>query len=233
MDDPRCCEALGIFLKLIMNTKLIIFDFDGTLGDTRHNIVMTMQQTISEMGLPARSEGECAATIGLPLKGCFQQLFPEMDDSMMEKSAATYRRLFDENKKLFKPALFPNVSETLSSLHNRGIVMAIASLRSSRSLHEFVDDMSLTEYISYIVGADDVSRPKPDAEPVIKILEALHFSPEETIVVGDMPVDILMGRNAGTYTCGVTYGNASREELQHANAHHIIDNFPLLIDILL
>ena len=230
MDDPRCCEALGIFLKLIMNTKLIIFDFDGTLGDTRHNIVMTMQQTISEMGLPARSERECAATIGLPLKGCFHQLFPEMDDSMMEKSATTYRRLFDENKKLFKPGLFPNVSETLSSLHNRGIVMAIASSRSSRSLHEFVDDMSLTEYISFIVGADDVTHPKPNAEPVLKILSALDISAAETIVVGDMPVDILMGANAGTLTCGVTYGNATREQLEEAGANYIINDMAQLLE---
>lgn len=230
MDDPRCCEALGIFLKLIMNTKLIIFDFDGTLGDTRRNIVMTMQQTISEMGLPARSEGECAATIGLPLKGCFHQLFPEMDDSMMEKSAATYRRLFDENKKLFKPALFPNVSETLSSLYNRGIVMAIASSRSSRSLREFVDDMLLTEYISYIVGADDVTLPKPNAEPVLKILSALDISATETLVVGDMPVDILMGANAGTITCGVTYGNATREQLEEAGANYIINDMAQLLE---
>jgi phosphoglycolate phosphatase len=213
-----------------MNTKLIIFDFDGTLGDTRRNIVMTMQQTISEMGLPARSERECAATIGLPLKGCFHQLFPEMDDSMMEKSAATYRRLFDENKKLFKPALFPNVSETLSSLHNRGIVMAIASSRSSRSLHEFVDDMSLTEYISYIVGADDVTLPKPNAEPVLKILSALDISAAETIVVGDMPVDILMGANAGTLSCGVTYGNATREQLEEVGANYIINDMAQLLE---
>ena len=232
MNGPRCCEALGIFLKLIMNTKLIIFDFAGTLGDTRRNIVMTMQKTISEMRLPARSEGECAATIGLPLKGCFHQLFPEMDDSMMEKSAATYRRLFEENRVKFPPELFPGVMTTLQQLHSQGYVMAIASSRSSRSLHQLVDDLNLRSYISCIVGADDVSRPKPDAEPVIKILEALHFSLEETLVVGDMPVDILMGLNAGTYTCGVTYGNASREELQQADAHYIIDNFPLLIDIL-
>ena len=213
-----------------MNTKLIIFDFDGTLGDTRRNIVMTMQQTISEMRLPARSEGECAATIGLPLKGCFHQLFPEMDDSMMEKSATTYRRLFDENKKLFKPALFPNVSETLSSLHNRSIVMAIASSRSSRSLHEFVDDMSLTQYISYIVGADDVTQPKPNAEPVSKILSTLDISAAETIVVGDMPVDILMGANAGTLTCGVTYGNATREQLEEAGANYIINDMAQLLE---
>jgi phosphoglycolate phosphatase len=49
-----------------MNKGLIIFDIDGTLGDTRRNIVTTMQMTIAELHLPNRSEEECAATIGLP-----------------------------------------------------------------------------------------------------------------------------------------------------------------------
>ena len=47
--------------------KLIIFDFDGTLGDTRRNIIMTMQMTIKELNLPNRNEAECASTIGVPL----------------------------------------------------------------------------------------------------------------------------------------------------------------------
>ena len=59
-----------------MSIKLIIFDFDGTLGDTRRNIVTTMQMTIKELGLQSRTEAECAATIGLPLAGCFRTLFP-------------------------------------------------------------------------------------------------------------------------------------------------------------
>ena len=95
-----------------MSIKLIIFDFDGTLGDTRRNIVMTMQMTIKEMQLP---------------------------------------------------------------------------------------------------------------EPVLKTLAAIQFEAYETLVVGDMAVDIQMGFNAGTKTCGVTWGNGSREELTEAGADYIID----------
>ena len=57
--------------------KLIIFDFDGTLGDTRRNIVTTMQMTIAELGLPGRTDDECASKIGLPLDGCFEQMKPK------------------------------------------------------------------------------------------------------------------------------------------------------------
>ena len=79
----------------MIKTKLIIFDFDGTLGDTRRTIVTTMQMTIAEMhGLPMPSEEECAATIGLPLAGCFEKLFPDLPADVVQLCAETYRRIF-------------------------------------------------------------------------------------------------------------------------------------------
>lgn len=56
--------------------QLIIFDFDGTLGDTRRNIVTTMQMTIAELGLAGRTDDECASKIGLPLDGCLSHYTP-------------------------------------------------------------------------------------------------------------------------------------------------------------
>ena len=75
------------------------------------------------------------------------------------------------------------------------------------------------------MGADDVEKAKPDAEPVLKTLRRFGLQPAEALVVGDTKFDILMGRNAGAMTCGVTYGNGNREELQAARADYIIDHF--------
>jgi len=89
--------------------------------------------------------------------------------------------------------------------------------------------MHIAEYISYVVGADDVKHAKPEPEPVLITLKAMGATADETLVVGDMPVDIMMGRKAGARTCGVTYGNASREQLEAAGADIIIDDFHALI----
>ena len=62
-------------------------------------------------------------------------------------------------------------------------------------------------------------------------LRQLGFLPSQTLVVGDMPFDILMGRGAGTKTCGVTYGNASREELTDSGADYLIDDIAALLDL--
>ena len=215
----------------MLSKGLIIFDFDGTLGDTRRNIVTTMQMTIEELHLPNRSEKECAATIGLPLAECFKTLFPDIQEELIPRCAETYRRFFNENLKTIQPEAFPGVVETLSVLHQIGFTLTIASSRSRNSLTELTRNMGISDYISYILGADDVKEAKPKPEPVLKTLVDMHFDAEETLVVGDMAVDIQMGANAGTKTCGVTWGNGSREELDAAGATFIIDRIEDLIEI--
>ena len=204
--------------------KLIILDFDGTLADTRGLIVKTMQQTIASLGLDSRTDDECASMIGLPLKQAFTDLIP-MTDAMGDQCVDTYRRIFSENNAVYTIPAFPNVLETLRLLSQKGYTLTIASSRIRRSLMEFVVGMDLEEVISYILGADDVSQAKPNPEPVLKTLEKFGCSPNEALVVGDTWYDIEMGRRAGVRTCGVTYGNGSREELINAGADFLMDDF--------
>ena len=214
-----------------MSKGLIIFDFDGTLGDTKRNIVTTMQMTIAELHLPNRSEEECAATIGLPLAGCFRTLFPDIQEELIHRCAETYRRFFNENLKTIQPEAFPGIVETLSILHQKGFVLTIASSRSHNSLTELTQNMGIANYISYILGADDVKEAKPKPEPVLKTLKAMNFEPSQALVVGDMAVDIQMGANAGAKTCGVTWGNGTKDELENAGATFIIDRMEEILKI--
>lgn len=215
-----------------MNKGLIIFDFDGTLGDTRRNIVKTMQMTIDELHLPNRAEEECASTIGLPLTVCFETLFPHLQKEEVQRCADTYRRIFAENLQSITPQPFPGVIQTLTTLKQQGYVLTIASSRSHASLVELTHNMGIADCISYLIGADNVKEAKPKPEPVLQTLDAMHFLASDTLVVGDMAVDILMGANAGAKTCGVTWGNGSREELEQAGADYIIDRMEELLNII-
>ena len=143
--------------------------------------------------------------------------------------ARTYRRLFHEFNSEDAVKLYPNVVETLKTLHTKGIILTIASSRSHASLAEYVESRGLSSLISYILGADDVNKGKPDPEPVNRTLQRFGIHPYEAIVVGDTSFDIQMGRNAGTRTCGVTYGNGSMESL--SDADWLIDDFGKLLDI--
>lgn len=209
-------------------TKIIILDFDGTLGDTAAVIIKTMHATIEELGLPSRTDEECAAMIGLRLVEIPPVLFPDCNVDG-ELYAQTYRRLFHIYNVDGAVELYPNVPETLAELKKRGLVLTIASSRSNASLMEYVKSLNMTSIISYILGADDVKDGKPHPEAVNRTLEHFGFQPDEAIVVGDTVFDIQMGANAGTRTCGVTYGNGSRESL--ADATWIIDDFGQLLKI--
>ena len=211
--------------------RLIIFDFDGTLGDTRGNIILTMTQTLAQLGYPAQDEETMAATIGVPLEKGFEQMLPGIGPDEVALCAKTYRDIFQKNRKQMIPELFPHVKETLAALQEAGYVLTVASSRSYGSLKEFLSEMGIEPYISYVLGANSVTHAKPHPEPVLKTMEDLGYKAEETIVVGDMPVDIQMGKGAGAHTCAVTYGNASREDLAAAGAETIIDDFSNLLDI--
>lgn len=209
---------------MITHLSSVILDFDGTIGDTRGLIVRTMQQTIAELGLPARTDDECAAMIGLPLKQTFTDLIP-MDDAMGDLCEATYRRIFAVNNTPGAVPMFPGVAETIRRLHSAGLLVTIASSRFRASLADFVDRMGLSPYITYMLGAGDVEHAKPAPDMVLKTLADHRLRPEDAIVVGDTVFDIRMAHAARVAAVGVTYGNGQRADLEAEHAEWIIDDF--------
>ena len=209
--------------------KAIILDFDGTLGDTTEVITKTMQQTIKELGLPCRTDAECAATIGLKLVEIPAALFPGTDLDPVT-FASTYRRLFHTFNADGAVKLYPNVAETLRKLHSRGYILTIASSRSHTTLDVYISKLGLSDIITYVVGGEDVSEGKPNPEAVNITLERLGLKPEDALVVGDTSFDIDMGRNAGTKTCGVTYGNGRKASLKDED--WLIDDFSEILNVI-
>lgn len=214
-----------------MKPELIIFDFDGTLANTTATILRTYRMAIESIGADSRTDAECQATIGLPLREGFRQLYPDFTEEQLDNCVNTYRRIFNENKKNLVPKLYPGVKETLDELAAMGIRMSVASSRSRESLIEFCNDNNITRYFDLILGADDVTHAKPNPEPVLITLDRLNEDCEDALVVGDADVDIIMGNGAGCKTCAVTYGNGSMASLKAANPNYMIDKFPDLLEI--
>lgn len=215
-----------------MKTQLVIFDFDGTIMDTRKPIVSAKQETMRQMGLPVMDEESCAETIGYTAKIGFQRLYPDLDEDTVDQCVTLYRKLFDEQIRIEPPELFPGILDTLDKLEDMGITCTIATSRNRKSLLAFLTQLGIRSRFTYILAQEDTNLLKPNGEPVEKTLSDLSVSAEQALVVGDMPMDILMGKNAGVRTCGVTYGNASSETLLSAGADHVIDSINELITIL-
>lgn len=210
--------------------ELYIFDFDGTIGDSRELIVQTMMDTFDSMGIMRPSVEACTKTIGLPLNDCFA-VSAILDERQSEKCAEVYREIFNINKKKEAVKPFEGVIETLNRLHTEGKVMAIASSRQHESLDVLIEDFGIADLFSMIVGGDDVKNAKPNAEPVNFILSKLGFNARQALVVGDAPVDVMMGRNAGAKTCAVTYGNGSLGELKDSKPDYLVNEFRKILEI--
>lgn len=212
--------------------KAVILDFDGTIGDTRGLIVSTMQQTIAALGLDGRSDEECAAMIGLPLRDTFTKLIP-MNEATGDRCVEVYTELFFKNNRTMRVPVFPHVTETIKQLHAGGRLITIASSRQRESLLMFLRDMQLERYIPYVVSASDIEHAKPAPDMVMRTLADNNLTPEQAIVVGDTVYDIQMAHNAGVAAIGVTYGNGARSELLDAEAEYITDDFAEVGDIVL
>ena len=223
--------------------KYIIFDFDGTIGDSQSLIVKTLQDTMRARKLEVKSDEACAKTIGLRLDEAFVSLFGMSAEEGME-CAATYREIFLENKMTMIVQPFPHVIETLRALHRQGYVLGMASSRNHCSLDGYVKQMQLEDIFSSIVAGDDVKHVKPAPDMVFKALgemlgmknpvtsaegENIKDVLAETLVVGDMNFDVDMAHHAGCKACAVTYGNGTREQL--ASAEFIIDDFAELLEL--
>ena len=225
--------------------KYIIFDFDGTIGDSQSLIVKTLQDTMRARKLEVKSDEACAKTIGLRLDEAFVSLFGMSAEEGME-CAATYREIFLENKMTMIVQPFPHVIETLRELHHRGYILGMASSRNHCSLDGYVKQMQLEDIFSSIVAGDDVEHVKPAPDMVFKALGEMKdfknsaVSADEikveindvldvALVVGDMNFDVDMAHHAGCKACAVTYGNGTRQQL--ASAEWIIDDFAELLKI--
>ncbi len=200
-----------------MHYKNILFDFDGTLADTREGIIRTVQGTLQHMSLPTADPDAVAKTIGLPLTECFRTA-TAVPDSRVDEAAAIYRDIF------------PSLALDHITLWT---VMAIVSSRHHMSLDPLMTSLGVADYIPlcHAYGEDENLHPKPAPDLALKALSALGIKADQTLVVGDTVYDLLMGKAAGCHTCGVTYGNQSRQQLLTAQPTHLIDRFADLLGL--
>lgn len=210
--------------------KTIIFDFDGTLADTRQSIIQTLQATLKELHLSEAEEEQIKNLIGLPLRDTFVQAGHIQDPDLLEKAIGIYREKYPDIS-LHSVRLFPHVKGTLKDLHRQGITIAIASSKGKDALSQLLQSLDIRQYITMTCGEQDVKNKKPAPDIVLKILSEIQTEPQDTLVVGDTTYDVIMGQNAGCHTCGVTYGNHTVEQLRQQGADFIVDDFVEILDI--
>jgi pyrophosphatase PpaX len=168
----------------------------------------------------------------LPFLGpSLQETFEPMNPEGYEEMITTYRTYNLANHDLLVKG-FDGVYETVKTLKENNFKMAIVTTKRSDVVQMGLKLSGLGEFFDVIVALDDVEKPKPDPEPLLKALDLLGSSPETAIMVGDNHHDIVGGQNAGTKTVGVAWSIKGKAHLEQYNPDYILDTMADLLPIL-
>ena len=205
----------------------LLFDLDGTLFDTFDILVEAQNGALAEFGEPPVDEAELRPLIGIPLAKQMEILRGMTGPKVGEINESYYRRFVALAER--GVPLYPGVKETLAALADRRI--GTMTTRRQKVADLMLRVAGIRPYFTKVVGGDEVARPKPEPDLPRHAAKALGLPPNECVVVGDSPVDILAGRAAGTWTVAATYGYGTREALREAKPHAELARFADLPEI--
>lgn len=208
-------------------TAGIVFDLDGTLLDTPRAIVQAFTASLSAMGIQPPAGPAIRATIGLPLEVAFAGLLSiSPEDPRIAECIRQYQHFF---KELILPTarqlIFPGVLAGLATLRAEGFLLAVATSKFHASAVAILDAAGLGGKFDLVVGADQVSKPKPDPEMGLHVLAELGLAADHAVMVGDTTHDVFMATAVGIGSIAVTYGIHGVPELLSAQPSWILDTF--------
>ncbi len=205
----------------------ILFDFDGTLIDASEVICHSYNRALQSAGLPSRSEDDLKSRIGIPLRDVFAEIAPSFPNAEL---VAAYREEFWKHSRT-GTRLLPGVGQLIPQLAAR-YQLAVVTSRSSRGAWDILEYFSLDSLFKTVVGVDEVTRPKPDPEPVISALSLIGVDPKNALFVGDTVQDMQAAAAAGVAAVGVGTGSHRPEDLLAAGAVTVLGDFAQLADLL-
>ena len=207
----------------------VLFDVDGTLLDSKRDIAAAQLWTFHQLGVDTLQPEEIYPHIGKPLAETFTSLLPKHLHDRIPEAALIYRDYYRAHA-FDTTSLFPGVKETMASLHEMGIKLATATIKSTETTAKVLAHFGIAQFFTHIQGTDNGIF-KPDPLIINTILAAQNWRKEETLMVGDTNKDVEVGRNAEVRTCGVTYGSFSREEMIALGPDWVIDSISELLGI--
>lgn len=198
--------------------RLLIFDLDGTLIDSREDLANSANHTRVAMGLSPLDHETIFSFVGDGARMLIQRLLDHSgDDAVVDHGLNIFLHYYRAHL-LDHTVLYPGVREGLEalSLPSDGakrtlVVLTNKPVRFSRLI---LEGLGVSDFFRFIYGGNSFEQKKPDPMGVHTILEETGIPGSTALMVGDSDVDVLTGRNAAVATCGVTYGLGSEKMMQ-------------------
>ncbi|MBN2108218.1 MAG: HAD family hydrolase [Deltaproteobacteria bacterium] len=198
----RCFQRMPFFFTA-MNYRLIIFDLDGTLVDSRDSIMAAMGDMAREMGLTQEQLSQRPIHIGLPMSDILRELGIQDIDA----ARAAYRNHY--HKYTHMELAFPGVPELLEQLRGT-VTLAIATNKAYEGSLRTLGNAGIRDYFDFIASLDQ-GLPKPDPDAFIRICahyrgKGKEFLPEDCLMVGDSPIDLEFASRCGIDSAFAEWG---------------------------
>lgn len=215
----------------LASRKAIIFDFDGTIADTKASIIMTASTVLAQWGVTDEELSRVGEIIGPPFPQAFQWVFGfSLEDAI--EITRRYREIYEQLGVYAWPA-FEGMCELLRELRREGRLLAVASSKRTYLVRRGLDDNGIVELFDSVRAKEtDLESTKADA--IRLVLEDLGVTADEAVMVGDRFHDVEAAKECGIPCVGVLYGDtADREELEAAGAAAIAESVEELRTVLL
>lgn len=212
--------------------SLVVFDYDGTLSDSKNAIAKLLNRALEDLGHPTVPAISIHARIGLSLEHIVAELTALVPGSEAFDGVISQFRDLAVNGGMLGVELFDGIAELIARLHAGGTELAIATGMRRRGLEKSLRDAGLESYFACFATADMVECQKPAPDMLHLILENCGRSADEALIIGDTIFDIGMGKAAGVRTCAVSYGSHDRDLLASAEPDYLVADVAELAELL-
>jgi phosphoglycolate phosphatase len=205
---------------------LLVYDFDGTLVDTKEDIALSVNLTLKELRLPQKDSNEIFGYIGNGVGQLLERALSGSGYFDVENAVKKFREIYDSHL-IDKTRYYPGCQKIIEHFSYKK--QAICSNKPEYFIKRILKEFDSETWFDPIVGGDTTPVKKPDPKILLGIIEKHQSLPNETVLIGDSGVDIETGKRAGVLTCGVTYGIGGKDAVKDAD--FVIDHISELKEL--
>jgi phosphoglycolate phosphatase len=190
--------------KRFSDVRVLIFDLDGTLIDSKLDLANSINAMLDHMGRAQLPHEKIYSLVGNGAPVLVRRALGEGATDEEAKDGLGFFLSYYRTHMLDNTVTYPGVREGLKLLEKHQ--MAVLTNKPVRFSQGIIDGLGLAPYFKFVYGGNSFEKKKPDPIGVEVLLRELKADPREAMMVGDSEVDVRTARNAGIWACGVTYG---------------------------